>query len=92
MNCGLIICDEAHKLKNSQSQVAVALSQMPARRRILLTGTPIQNDLEEFFVICDLVRIVCCGEPYASSMLIVAQDAPVGIVEHEILSIWQSYE
>ena len=33
---------QAHKVKNSTSQIAQAVAQMPTKRRILLTGTPIQ--------------------------------------------------
>ena len=47
--CGLLICDEAHRLKNKDTKTAVALSALSTRRRILLSGTPIQNDLDEFY-------------------------------------------
>ena len=47
--CGLLICDEAHRLKNKETQTAVALTSLPTRRRVLLSGTPIQNDLDEFY-------------------------------------------
>jgi SNF2 family DNA or RNA helicase len=40
--CDLVVCDEAHKVKNSSSQIAAAVAQLPTKRRILLTGTPIQ--------------------------------------------------
>jgi len=45
----LLICDEAHKLKNADSGLSIALNSLGVRRRILLSGTPMQNDLIEFF-------------------------------------------
>ena len=47
--CDLIICDEAHKLKNAESELSKCLNALPARKRILLSGTPMQNELTEFF-------------------------------------------
>lgn len=47
--CDMIICDEAHKLKNAESELSKCLSALPARKRILLSGTPMQNELTEFF-------------------------------------------
>ena len=47
--CDLLICDEAHRLKNKDTKTAVALSALQTRRRVLLSGTPIQNDLDEFY-------------------------------------------
>ncbi|WVZ73525.1 hypothetical protein U9M48_021822, partial [Paspalum notatum var. saurae] len=48
-SCDLLICDEAHRLKNDQTLTNKALAALPCARRILLSGTPMQNDLEEFF-------------------------------------------
>jgi hypothetical protein len=48
-HCGLLICDEAHRLKNKETKTAKALHALATRRRILLSGTPIQNDLDEFY-------------------------------------------
>ena len=50
---GLILCDEAHRLKNSQNQTYTALNALNVQRRVLLTGTPIQNDLTEYFALLD---------------------------------------
>ena len=50
---GLLLCDEAHRLKNSQNQTYVALNSINVQRRVLLTGTPIQNDLTEYFALLD---------------------------------------
>lgn len=47
--CDLLICDEAHKLKNSESGLSKSLNLLPAKKRILLSGTPMQNELTEFF-------------------------------------------
>lgn len=47
--CDLMICDEAHKLKNADSGLARSLGLLPAKKRILLSGTPMQNELTEFF-------------------------------------------
>ena len=51
---GLVICDEAHRLKNSKGNKTInALKSISTRRRVLLTGTPVQNKLEEFFAMAD---------------------------------------
>ncbi|KAH7639033.1 dna repair and recombination protein rad54-like protein [Dermatophagoides farinae] len=55
---GLVICDEGHRLKNQENQTYIALNQIRAKRRVLLSGTPIQNDLLEYF---SLVQFVCPG-------------------------------
>ena len=41
--CDLLVCDEAHRLKNSDNQTSKALNSLPVKRRVLLTGTPMQN-------------------------------------------------
>ncbi|KIM62184.1 hypothetical protein SCLCIDRAFT_1215536 [Scleroderma citrinum Foug A] len=50
-NCsiGLLLCDEGHRLKNSDSLTFQALNALNVKRRVILTGTPIQNDLSEYF-------------------------------------------
>ncbi|XP_065891843.1 DNA repair and recombination protein RAD54B-like isoform X2 [Dysidea avara] len=49
----IIICDEGHRLKNSSTKATTMLASLPVRRRIVLTGTPIQNDLQEFYSIVE---------------------------------------
>ncbi|KAJ7632714.1 DNA repair protein, SNF2 family [Roridomyces roridus] len=50
-NCsiGLLLCDEGHRLKNSDSLTFQSLNSLIVKRRVILTGTPIQNDLSEYF-------------------------------------------
>jgi len=44
----LIICDEGHRLKSSQNKTTQMFKDFNTRRRVILSGTPIQNDLGEF--------------------------------------------
>ncbi|KAJ3038307.1 DNA-dependent ATPase protein rad54 [Rhizophlyctis rosea] len=46
---GLLLCDEGHRLKNADSQTYQELNSLNAKRRVILSGTPIQNDLTEYF-------------------------------------------
>ena len=46
---GLMLCDEGHRLKNGDSQTFTALSSLNVQRRVILSGTPIQNDLSEYY-------------------------------------------
>ncbi|XP_075682028.1 DNA repair and recombination protein RAD54B isoform X2 [Rhinoderma darwinii] len=52
----LIICDEGHRLKNSSIKTTSALSGLSCSRRIILSGTPVQNDLQEFYALIDFVN------------------------------------
>lgn len=52
----LMICDEGHRLKNNNTNTSTALNQVECKRRVLLTGTPIQNELAEFFALIDFVN------------------------------------
>ncbi|GAA5965708.1 hypothetical protein JCM3765_003226 [Sporobolomyces pararoseus] len=47
----LLIIDEAHRLKNPKSSLTQAFHQFPTPHRYGLTGTAIQNDLDEMWCI-----------------------------------------
>ncbi|XP_069847179.1 DNA repair and recombination protein RAD54B isoform X2 [Dipodomys merriami] len=52
----LLICDEGHRLKNSAIKTTTALLSLSCDKRVILTGTPIQNDLQEFFALINFVN------------------------------------
>ncbi len=45
----VIVLDEAQQIKNPQSQVAQAVFQLQAHFRVALTGTPVENRLEDLW-------------------------------------------
>ncbi|XP_050414709.1 chromodomain-helicase-DNA-binding protein 4 isoform X3 [Patella vulgata] len=45
----VLVVDEAHRLKNNQSKFFRILSNYKIGYKLLLTGTPLQNNLEELF-------------------------------------------
>jgi SNF2 family DNA or RNA helicase len=51
----LVILDEAQTLKNPASQLAKALREIPAQGRIALTGTPMENSLQDLWTLFDWV-------------------------------------
>ena len=44
-----IVVDEGHRIKNRESRLFRELKQLPSQSRLLLTGTPIQNTLDELW-------------------------------------------
>lgn len=50
-NVGLMLADEGHRLKNADSLTFTALDSISCPRRVILSGTPIQNDLSEYFAL-----------------------------------------
>ena len=50
-----LIIDEAHKLKNDQGKLFQALSSYKCHNRLLLTGTPLQNNSRELWSLLNFV-------------------------------------
>ncbi|MGW8376674.1 DEAD/DEAH box helicase [Streptomyces sp. ODS28] len=50
---GLVVADEAQHAKNPFSATAKQLRTLPARARVALTGTPVENNLSELWSVLD---------------------------------------
>lgn len=50
-----LILDEAQRIKNDESKLSLALRKFKADHRLLLTGTPLQNNLTELWALLNFL-------------------------------------
>ncbi|KAA0202319.1 hypothetical protein HAZT_HAZT005278 [Hyalella azteca] len=51
-----VVCDEGHVLMNEESCLFKAVDKISTMRRLVLTGTPLQNNLMEYYNVIKFVR------------------------------------
>jgi DNA repair and recombination protein RAD54B len=61
----IVICDEGHRLKTVKNKSAKAIEALNTPRRIILSGTPIQNDLSEFYAMANFINDGCLSSAKA---------------------------
>ena len=47
----ILVCDEAHIIKNTKAEITQVLKLVKCQRRIALTGSPLQNNLMEYYCV-----------------------------------------
>ncbi|KAG1458747.1 hypothetical protein G6F56_006323 [Rhizopus delemar] len=52
---GYVVLDEGHKIRNPDSETTLAIKQFKSPHRIILSGTPIQNNLKELWSLFDFI-------------------------------------
>ncbi|KAL3589181.1 hypothetical protein FPOAC2_11342 [Fusarium poae] len=60
----VVVCDEAHHMKNRESKTNIACSRFQTKSRIALTGSPLSNNVLEYFAMIDWVAPNFLG-PYS---------------------------
>ena len=50
-----LIIDEAHRIKNDESKLSVVVRSFNSKNRLLITGTPLQNNLHELWALLNFL-------------------------------------
>jgi SNF2-related domain/SNF2 Helicase protein/Helicase conserved C-terminal domain len=77
-----VVLDEAQVIKNPVNDTAQQLRRIPARTRVALTGTPIENGLGDLWAILDFVNPGLVG-PRAQFIACLSRDGSAARVEAE---------
>ena len=51
----LVVIDEAHRIKNEASNLAKTARALRSEQRLLVTGTPLQNNLHELWALLNFL-------------------------------------
>ncbi len=57
----LLIMDEVQRLKNWKTQISMAMRRVESQYAVILSGTPLENKLEELYTIMEFVDKFCLG-------------------------------
>lgn len=55
INWGYVVLDEGHKIKNPNSNITILSKRLKTHNRVILSGTPIQNNLVELWSLFDFI-------------------------------------
>ena len=54
-NWQYMVIDEAHRIKNEESKLSIVIREIKTRNRLLITGTPLQNNLHELWALLNFL-------------------------------------
>jgi SWI/SNF-related matrix-associated actin-dependent regulator of chromatin subfamily A member 5 len=76
LNFEFLILDEAQRIKNDESVLSQVLRKFKTKHRILLTGTPLQNNLKELWALLNFLmpRLFDSAEEFKELFMIKNDD------------------
>ncbi len=85
LNPDLVILDEAQRIKNWRAKTSQAIKELPGRFAFVLTGTPLENRLEELYSIVEFLDDKLLGPPWQFMAQHVIKDDFGGIIGYKNL-------
>jgi SNF2 family DNA or RNA helicase len=85
LGADLVVLDEAQRIKNWRAKTSQAIKELPRKFAFVLTGTPLENRLEELYSIVEFLDDKLLGPPWQFMAQHVIQDEWGGIIGYKDL-------